>query len=114
MCVCVCICLFVCVRACVRAYVRVCVFCVRACVRACVRVCVCVCVNQIDAESDVFYAAMAWLAFDLGPRRKHLERLMRQVRFTCMTPAEVIEATQFNNMIRNSPFCRNRVLEAIW
>jgi hypothetical protein len=39
---------------------------------------------------------------------------MRQVRFTCMAPAEVIEATQVNHLIRNSPYARNRVLEAIW
>ncbi|XP_070192744.1 uncharacterized protein [Littorina saxatilis] len=68
----------------------------------------------VDSELDVFYAALSWLAYEVGPRRKYLDRLMRQVRFTSMAPVEVIEATQANNLIRNSPYCRNRVMEAIW
>ena len=57
---------------------------------------------------------MAWIAYDIGSRRKHVERLARQIRFTSMAPAEVIECTQVNHFIRNSPYCRNRVLEAVW
>ncbi|XP_076447282.1 uncharacterized protein LOC143284483 [Babylonia areolata] len=39
---------------------------------------------------------------------------MRNVRFSCMTLAEIIEASQVNDIIRHSSFCRNRVLEAVW
>ncbi|KAL8621794.1 hypothetical protein ACOMHN_016281 [Nucella lapillus] len=68
----------------------------------------------IDCEMEVFNVATSWLAYDLGPRRRHTDRMLSHVRFTCMTPAEIIEATQVNDLIPHSSFCRNRVLEAVW
>lgn len=69
---------------------------------------------QVESEKDVFRAAMRWICYDLGRRRRHLDRLMKTVRFNCMWPSEIIECTQANNLMRNSPYCRNKALEAIW
>nr|KAG5711407.1 hypothetical protein BaRGS_025834 [Batillaria attramentaria] len=68
---------------------------------------------QVESEKDVFRAVTRWIAYDLGNRRRCLDRVMKNVRFNCMWPSEIIECTQANDMLRNSPYCRNKVLEAM-
>ena len=64
-------------------------------------------------ESNFWYAAVAWLRYDLHNRFQHVDTVMKNIRFPLIDPQTLITKIQADELIIKSPMCESLVEEAM-